>query len=171
METLERNGDCIDRLTLLVSDMKMTMDRKQLQYKPKVHQGRSRNQNASQQNFTPRNRSFSRGRNQGGNRGNYNNRHNYRPNYRNRSRGRWNSHRSGDRSNNFNRQGNMRPNYRQNANGLLGIEVKVGVEMKTTILTIQEVGVEIDMKIDLFSKGEKQLGPDLTPGSILIVIK
>ena len=29
METLQRNSDCIDRLTLLVSDMKMTMDRKQ----------------------------------------------------------------------------------------------------------------------------------------------
>ena len=28
METLERNSDCIDRLTSLVSDMKMTMDRK-----------------------------------------------------------------------------------------------------------------------------------------------
>ena len=100
METLERNSDCIDRLTSLVSDMKMTMDRKQSPYKPKIYQGRSRNQNASQQNFTPRNRSFSRGRNQGGNRRNYNNRTNYRPNYRNRSRGRWNNHRSGDRSNN-----------------------------------------------------------------------
>ena len=28
MEMLERNSDCIDRLTLLVSNMKMTMDRK-----------------------------------------------------------------------------------------------------------------------------------------------
>ena len=28
METLERNSDCIDRLTLLDSNMKMTMDRK-----------------------------------------------------------------------------------------------------------------------------------------------
>ena len=28
METLERNSDCIDKLTSLVSDMKMTMDRK-----------------------------------------------------------------------------------------------------------------------------------------------
>ena len=36
MEMLERNSDCIDRLTSLVSDMKMTMDRKQPQYKPKV---------------------------------------------------------------------------------------------------------------------------------------
>ena len=114
METLERNSDCIDRLTSLVSDMKMTMDRKQSPYKPKIYQGRSWNQNRNRQNFTPSNRSFSRGRNQG----NYNNRNNYRPNYRNRMRGRWNSHRSGERSNNYqnyNRQGNARPNYRQNA--------------------------------------------------------
>ena len=47
METLERNSDCIDRLTLLVSDMKMTMDRQQSPYKPKIYQGRSRNQNAN----------------------------------------------------------------------------------------------------------------------------
>ena len=117
MEMLERNSDCIDRLTTLVSDLKMTMDRKQLQYKPKIYQGRPQNQNTGRQNFTPRNRSFSRGRNQGGNRGNYNNRNNYRPNYRSRSRGRWNNHRSGDRSGNYphyNRRGNMRPHHRQN---------------------------------------------------------
>ena len=41
METLERNCDCIDRLTSLVSDMKMTMDRKQPPYKSKIYQGRS----------------------------------------------------------------------------------------------------------------------------------
>ena len=41
METLERNSDCIDQLTLLVSDLKMTMDRKQPQYKPQIYQGRS----------------------------------------------------------------------------------------------------------------------------------
>ena len=101
METLERNSDCIDKLASLVSNMKMTMDREQSPYKLKIYQGRSQNQNASQQNFTPRNRSFSRGRNQSGNRGNYNYRHNYRQNYRNRSRGRWNGHRSGDRSSNY----------------------------------------------------------------------
>ena len=101
IETLERNSDCTDRLMSLVSDLKMTMDRKQPEYKLKIYQGRSRNQNTGQQNFAPRNRSFSRGRNQGGNRGNYNNRNNYRPNYRNRSRGRWNSHRSVDRSGNY----------------------------------------------------------------------
>ena len=45
METLERNSDCIDRLTSLVSDLKMTIGRRQPQYKPKIYQGRSRNQN------------------------------------------------------------------------------------------------------------------------------
>ena len=70
METLERNSNCIDKLTSLVSDMKMTIDRKHSPYKPRIYQGRPRNQNRNQQNFTPRNRSFSRGRNQSGNRGN-----------------------------------------------------------------------------------------------------
>ena len=101
MGMLERNSDCIDRLTSLVSNMKITMDRKQSPYKPKIYQGRSGNQNVNRQNLIPRNRSFSRGRNQGSKRGNYNNRNNYGPNYRNRLRGRWNNHRSGDRSNNY----------------------------------------------------------------------
>ena len=48
-------------------------------------------------------------------------------------------------------------------NGLLETEVKVGIEMKITTMTIQEVGVEIDMITGLFSKGEKNLGPDPTP--------
>ena len=47
METLERHSGCLDRLTSLVSNMKMTMDRKQSPYKPKIYQGRSRNQNAN----------------------------------------------------------------------------------------------------------------------------
>ena len=45
METLERNSDCIDKLTSLVSSMKMAIDRKQSPYKPRIYQGRSRNQN------------------------------------------------------------------------------------------------------------------------------
>ena len=47
--------------------------------------------------------------------------------------------------------------------GLLGTEVKVGVEMKTTIMTIQEAGVETDMIIGPFNREEKNLGPNLTP--------
>ena len=45
MEMLERNSNYIDRLTSLVSNLKMAMDRKQPQYKPKIYQGRSQNQN------------------------------------------------------------------------------------------------------------------------------
>ena len=56
-------------------------------------------------------------------------------------------------------------------NGLLGTEVIVGIEMKITIMIMQEVGVDIDMIIDPFSREGKNLGPDLTPGSILIVIE
>ena len=56
-------------------------------------------------------------------------------------------------------------------NGLLETEVKVGIEMKITIMFVLEVGVEIDMIIDPFNREEKNLGPDLTPGSILIVIE
>ena len=49
-------------------------------------------------------------------------------------------------------------------NGLLETEVKIGIEMKITIMIIKEVGVEIDMIIDPFNREEKSLGPNLTPG-------
>ena len=48
--------------------------------------------------------------------------------------------------------------------GLSETEVKVGTEMKITIMIMQEVRVEIDMIIDPFNGEEKDLGPDLTPG-------
>ena len=49
-------------------------------------------------------------------------------------------------------------------NGLLETEVKIGIEIKITIVIIREVGVEIDMIIDPFNREEKSPGPDLTPG-------
>ena len=52
-DAMERNSDCIDRLMSLVSDMKIKMDRKQSPYKPRIYQGRSRNQNTNTQNFHP----------------------------------------------------------------------------------------------------------------------
>ena len=45
METLDRDSDCIDKLMSLVNAMKMTIDKIQSPYKPKIYQGRSRNQN------------------------------------------------------------------------------------------------------------------------------
>ena len=55
-------------------------------------------------------------------------------------------------------------------NGLLGTEVKVGIEMKIIILTILEVGVEIETIVDLSQGEEKSLGPNPTPGLVLITI-
>ena len=49
-------------------------------------------------------------------------------------------------------------------NGLLETEVKVGIEMKIIMMTLLEVGVEIETKVDLSQGEEKNLGPDLTPG-------
>ena len=48
-------------------------------------------------------------------------------------------------------------------NGLLETEVKVGIKMKTTVMNIQEVEVEIDMIIDPTNGEKKSLGPNLTP--------
>ena len=39
METLERHGDSIDKLTSLVSKMNMKMDKREAPYKPRVYQG------------------------------------------------------------------------------------------------------------------------------------
>ena len=48
--------------------------------------------------------------------------------------------------------------------GLSETEVKVGIEMKITVMIVQELGVEIDMIIELFNRKEKNLGPNLTLG-------
>ena len=55
-------------------------------------------------------------------------------------------------------------------NGLIGTEVIVGIEMKITMMIIQEVEVDIDMIIDPFNREEKSLGPNLTPRSVPIMI-
>ena len=56
-------------------------------------------------------------------------------------------------------------------NGLLETEVKVGIEMKIITMTLLEVGVEIETIVDLSQGEEKNLGPDLTPGLVPIVIE
>ena len=57
------------------------------------------------------------------------------------------------------------------ANGLLGTEVKVGIETKIITMTILEVGVEIETMVDLSQGEEKNLGPDPTPGLVPTTIK
>ena len=162
METLERNSDCIDRLTTLVSDLKMTMDRKQLQYKPKIYQGRPQNQNAGRQNLAPRNRSFSRGRNQGGNRGNYNNRNNYRQiiEIDQEADGTTTGQVIGMVIIQITTDEVIQDcTIDKTHNGPLETEVKVEAEMKTMVMIIFEVEVEIEIKGD-----EENPGLDLIQG-------
>ena len=56
-------------------------------------------------------------------------------------------------------------------NGLLGTEVKVGIEMKIITMTKLKVGVELETIVDLYQGEEKSLGPNLTPGLVLIAIE
>ena len=53
------------------------------------------------------------------------------------------------------------------SSGLLGTEVKVEIEM----MTILEVEVETETIVDASQGEEKNLGPDPTPGLVLIVIE
>ena len=119
MDAIERNSDCIDKLTSLVSKMNMKMDKREAPYKPKIYQDRPTGQSQNRQNrYQPRGKSFSRDRNQSRNMGNYNNRTNYGSNYRDRSRdiyrcdNRRNNYGSNDRQNNY-KQENRRDSYRQ----------------------------------------------------------
>ena len=52
-------------------------------------------------------------------------------------------------------------------NGLLGTEVRVEIKMMTKL----EVEVETETIVDLSQGEEKSLGPDLTPGLVLIPIE
>ena len=56
-------------------------------------------------------------------------------------------------------------------NILLGIEVKVGIEMKIIMMTILEVGVDIAAIADLSQGEEKSLGPNPTSGLVPIMIE
>ena len=160
MEMLERNSDCIDRLTSLVSDLKMTMDRKP-QYKPKIYQGRSRNQNAGLQNFTPRNRSFSRGRNQ-------DNPNNYRQTIEidQEVGGTTTGQVIGVVITQITTEVVIQDRtIDKTHNGHLETEVKVEVEMKIMVTINLEVEVEIEIKGD-----EKNLGLDPIQGKVQIEI-
>ena len=70
LETLERQGNRIDKLTSLVNKMNVRMDKRETPYKPRVYQNRPKGQGRGrQQNYQTHNRSFSRDRSR--NRGNY----------------------------------------------------------------------------------------------------
>ena len=117
IEAMQRTTDSIttesiERLAFLMDKLDTKLDRRENQYRPRIHQGRNRGRCYRQNNFRSRNRSYSRDcyqnncRGRGNYSGNRSNR-NYRSNYRDSSRSRErNNHRDGYRYNN-------RSNYRR----------------------------------------------------------
>ena len=82
METIQKQGDSIDKLTLLMNELSSKLDRKDnsTQYKPRIHPGRNRGCRQRQNRYNSRNRSYSRDRdpyNNSRNRRNYQDNNNY----------------------------------------------------------------------------------------------
>ena len=113
LETLEKNSDSIDKLTSLVSKMNVKMVKQyETQYTPQVYQGRRRGQNRCkyrQDNYQPRNRSYSRDQNMS-----YRGRGNYDRSYRSSYRGRVRDNYGYDNRQENYRQNDRHGNYRQN---------------------------------------------------------
>ena len=89
METIQRQGDSIDKLASLMNELSTELDRRENQYEPKIYQGRNRGCRQRQDRYGSRDRAYSREcslyNNNRGRRGNYNNNfndRNYRSNYK-----------------------------------------------------------------------------------------
>ena len=104
IETIQKQGDSIDKLTSLMNELSSKLKRKDnsTQYKPRIHPGRHRGCGQRQNRYGSRDRSYSRERgpyNSGRNRRNYLNSNNYgNGNYRPRKH----NDRSNYRRENFN---------------------------------------------------------------------
>ena len=82
VETIQKQGDSIDKLTLLMNELSSKLDRKDnsTQYKPRIHPGRNRGCGQRQSRYGSRDRSYSRDKgpyNNGRSRRNYQNNSNY----------------------------------------------------------------------------------------------
>ena len=62
METIQKQGDSIDKLTSLMNELSSKLDRKEntAQCKPRIHQGRNRGCRQRQNRYSSRDRSYSR---------------------------------------------------------------------------------------------------------------
>ena len=83
IETIQKQGDSIDKLTSLMNELRSKLDRKDnsSSYKPRIHPGRKRGCGQRQNRYTSRERSYTRDRNpynnNGRNRRNYQNQNHY----------------------------------------------------------------------------------------------
>ena len=61
METIQKQGDSIDKLTSLMNELSGKLDRKEnTTYMPRIHQGRNRGCRQRQNRYDSRDRSYSR---------------------------------------------------------------------------------------------------------------
>ena len=62
IETIQKQGDSIDKLTSLMNELSSKLDRKDnsTQYKPRIHPGRNRGCRQRQNRYISRDRSYSR---------------------------------------------------------------------------------------------------------------
>ena len=62
METIQKQGDSIDKLTSLMNELSTKLDKREntAQYKPRIYQGRNRGHGQRQSRYGSRNRSYSR---------------------------------------------------------------------------------------------------------------
>ena len=81
METIQKQGDSIDKLTSLMNELHSKLDRKEnTTYKPRIHQGRNRGPGQRQNRYDSRDRSYSTEQgpyNSGRSRRNHQNSNNY----------------------------------------------------------------------------------------------
>ena len=115
METIQKQGDSIDKLPSLMNELSSKLDRKNnsSQYKPRIHPGRNRGCGQRQNRYSSRERSYSRDRNP------YNNSGRNRRNYQNQNHYGLGSNRNRDRD-----YQNNRYNYRrQNSNQSYGQKI------------------------------------------------
>ena len=62
METIQKQGDSIDKLTFLMNELGSKLDKKSNppQYKPRIHPGRNRGHGQGQNRYNSRDRSYSK---------------------------------------------------------------------------------------------------------------
>ena len=145
LEDIEKNNDSIDKLTSVVSKMNIKIDKCEAQYKPQVYQCRRRGQNRCeyrQDNYQPRNRSYSRDQNMSyRGRGNYNRTIDQIIEVEQQN-DRHDTYRQECRTDNY--RTNYRPNYGRDkiiGNRDIELEVKVGIILEITTEIIQGKGL------------------------------
>ena len=116
METIQKQGESIDKLTSLMNELTSKLDRKDnfSQYKPRIHPGRNRGCGQRKNRYISRERSYSRDR------GPHNNNVRNRRNYQNQ-----NHYGLGNKRNRYRDYKNNRSNYRrQNSNQSYGQRIR-----------------------------------------------